>query len=104
MGLLGLFLQLAILLYITLMGYNFELHWLFLGLAPLGLMVGQMIRKTNSKQRFWGGNGGGVLAGIFKTYCIAALITAIFFGLGYGIYHILELRPEEDIGRYDIPR
>lgn len=84
------------------MGYNFEVHPLFLGLAPLGLMVGHMVRKTNSKQRFWGNhNGNGVLSGIFKSYLIAAVITALCFGLGYMIFHILELRPPEDIGRYD---
>lgn len=101
MGFLGILLQLAIGLYVILMGYNFEVHWLFLVLAPLGIMVGHMVQKTNSKQRFWGGNGSGVLGGIFKSYMVAALITAICFGLGYGIYHILELRPPDEIGRYD---
>jgi hypothetical protein len=101
MGLLGFLLQLAIALYVGVMGFNFEVHYLFLALAPLGLMVGHMIRKTNSKQRFWGGGGTDVITGIFKSYLIGALLTAIFFGVGYGIYHILELRPEDEIGRYD---
>ncbi len=101
MGFLGFLLQLAIAGYVAYMGYNFEVHYLFLALAPLGFMIGHMVRKTNSKQRFWGGNGSNVLGGIFKSYLVGAVLTVIFFGLGYGIFHILELRPPPEIGRYD---
>ena len=100
MGLLGFLLQLGTALYVMYLGYNFEINYVYLLVAPLGFLFGHMVRKSNHSLSYWAGKGGGVLSGIIKSYLTGLVLTAIFFGLGYGIMHVMMFEPAEGVGRY----
>ena len=100
MGILGLIIQLGTAIFVCYLGYTVELNYIALLVSPLGFIFGQLMRsrsQSSSRRREKGFNA---IKAFISAYLTGLLAVAIFFGIGYGIMHILELRPAEGVGRY----
>ena len=97
MGILGLIVQLLTAVFAFYLGLTFQLNPVFLLVCPLGFIVGHLMRRStgaSSKNREHG------IGALISSYLVGLVLVAIFFGIGYGVMHILDLRPAEGVGRY----
>jgi hypothetical protein len=99
MGFVGLLLQLSIAGLVGYMGYTFQLNFAVLLICPLGLIIGQLMR-TRSRSSGRRERGMNAISAFIAGYLTGLVAVAIFFGVGYGLMHILDLRPAEGVGRY----
>ncbi|MEX0329819.1 MAG: hypothetical protein AB3N64_00215 [Puniceicoccaceae bacterium] len=100
MGILGFLVQVGTACWVVYLGYVFDLNFIILLLAPLGFIFGHVIKtnaRSSSKKNERGFNA---ISGFFSGYFVGLVAVAIFFGIGYGLFHILEMRPAEGVGRY----
>lgn len=99
MKLLGFFIQLGTAGLAAYMGYIFQLNFIYLLLCPFGFIFGQLMRHSSgrSKRRE---KGLSAISAFISGYLVGLVAVAIFFGIGFGVMHILELRPAEGVGRY----
>lgn len=102
MSFLGFLVQLATALYLVYSGYGYqgssmELNGAIVLVCPLLFMFGSAVRH-NAKSS---GRAGfiGAIKMIVSGYILGLVLSAVFFGLGMGLMHILELSPEEGSGR-----
>ena len=67
--------------------------------APIMLMFGTAIkqneRSSNLPRGFFA-----MIKYLIVSYIVGVILAVIFFGIGIGLYHILDLRPAEGVGRY----
>ncbi len=105
MGFLGLVVQAIVAVFLIQQGYFFqesepETKLALILLCPLVFLVGTAIRR-NAKT---GGRPMGIFnmaKALISAYLTFVVVSAIFYGIGMGLYWILVLRPEEGIGRYN---
>ena len=103
MTLLGFIIQIGMAGYLVYLGYNVQYHdyYIFLA-APLVFMLGQWMRKLSSKSHkrpprsFFQ-----LISDLISGYIIGLVATALLFGLGFAVMHVLAKRPPPGIGRYD---
>lgn len=88
---LGFFVQLATAGLMGYLGFIVYLNFVIFPIAAFGFLFGHIMRR-NARLTF---------ADFISGYLVALLLCAVFFGVGYGLMHILNLRPAEGIGRYD---
>lgn len=104
MGFLGIMLQAVTSLCLIYCGYLYQdftretILALILG-APLLLMIGAAVRHNAKSSRSPRGFFG-MIKLIIGAYITGVVVSAIFFGIGVGLYYILVLRPAEGTGRY----
>ena len=72
------------------LGYIVYFNIAVFPVAAFGILFGHIMRR-NARMRF---------TDFLSGYIVALLLCAVFFGVGFGLLHILGLRPEEGIGRY----
>ena len=100
MGFFGFLLQLLTAIWVVYLGFVFDLNYIILALAPFGFIFGHLIKtnaRSSSKRRERGFNA---ITSFFSGYLVGLIAVAILFGVGYGLFHILEMRPPEGTGRY----
>jgi hypothetical protein len=99
MGILGFFIQLGTAGFAVYLGYTFQLNYIYLLLCPFGFIFGQLMRHSTgrSKRRE---KGLSAISAFISGYFVGLVAVAIFFGIGFGLMHILDMRPEEGVGRY----
>lgn len=105
MGFLGFVVQAIVAVFLISAGYDFqesspETKMALIFLCPLLFMVGTAIKRN---ARTGGRPMGffGMIKAVVGSYITFVIVSAVFFGIGMGLYWILVLRPEEGIGRYD---
>ncbi len=94
--------QFATALYLIYSGYGYqhasmELNGAIVLLCPLLFMFGSAVRhnaKTSGRAGFLG-----AIKMILTGYIMGLILSAVFFGLGMGLMHVLELSPEPGSGR-----
>lgn len=102
MPFLGFLVQLATALYLIYLGHGYqnasmEFNGAVVLLSPLLFMFGSAVRhnaKTSGRAGFIG-----AIKMIVSGYILGLVLSAVFFGLGMGLMHILELSPEAGSGR-----
>jgi hypothetical protein len=102
MSFLGFLVQFATALYLIYSGYGYqhasmELNGAIVLLCPLLFMFGSAVRhnaKTSGRAGFLG-----AIKMILTGYIMGLILSAVFFGLGMGLMHVLELSPEPGSGR-----
>ncbi|NDV61618.1 hypothetical protein G0Q06_04065 [Puniceicoccales bacterium CK1056] len=87
---LGFLIQLATAGLMGYLGYIFFLNLAIFPVAAFGILFGHIMRR-NAKLG---------ISDFFSGYFVALLLCVVFFGVGYGMMHILDLRPAEGVGRY----
>jgi hypothetical protein len=88
---LGLLLQIATAGLMIYFGLTFFLNYAIFPIAAFGILFGHMMRR-NARMG---------LTDFASAYLVAVILCVIFFGVGFGLMHILDLRPAEGVGRYD---
>lgn len=87
---LGFLVQLATAGLMGYFGYIFFLNYAIFPIAAFGILFGHIMRR-NAKLGF---------TDFISGYLVALLLCVVFFGIGFGLMHILDLRPAEGVGRY----
>lgn len=87
---LGFLIQLATAGFMGYLGYIFHLNYAVFPIAAFGFLFGHMMRRHT---RFG-------FTDFISGYLVALILCVVFFGVGYGLMHILDLRPAEGVGRY----
>jgi hypothetical protein len=87
---LGLLIQLATAGAMGYFGFIFHLNYAIFPIAAFGILFGHMMRR-NARMSF---------TDFLSGYLVGLILCVIFFGVGYGLMHILDLRPAEGVGRY----
>ncbi len=103
MKFLGFVVHLIIALMLVYKGYYYqetsiEMNGALILAAPILFMIASAIRhnsKSKSKLGFLGS-----IKLVISSYGTGLVISAIYFGVGMGLQHLLELRPPPGTGRY----
>ncbi|MGC9451330.1 MAG: hypothetical protein ACP5I4_07780 [Oceanipulchritudo sp.] len=101
MPLLGLLVQLGTIGFLVYLGYTVQLNYILILISPLGLIIGHLMRKTKDRSSKRGGGFLNFVTDLVSAYIVGLVIAVVCFGVGYALLHILDLRPEEGIGRYN---
>jgi len=100
MTLLGYLLQLGIAGFLVYLGNTEQLNYIYLLVAPVGFMIGRWMTKLSSRSTKPHRSFFQFIGDLISAYVIGLVATALLFGLGFALLHILNLRPPPGIGRY----
>ena len=105
MGFLGLVVQTMTAVWLVYCGYFFqdntsEFNLAIVLAAPILFMIGAAI-KHNAKAAHSPRGFFAMIKFFIVSYVTGIILSAIFFGLGMGLFYTGLLRPEEGIGRYN---
>ena len=103
MSFLGFIVQSMIALFLVYKGYYYEqssmeMTGALILACPILFMIGSAIRhnaKSKNRLGFFG-----AIKLVIVSYGTGLVLSAIFFGIGIGLQHLLELRPPPGTGRY----
>ena len=94
MEFLGVLIYLACMGASLYLGYEADFQIIFLLLLPIGFMIGRVILQGSRSATIFRSTGFGIVLEIIGFYLVGLVLTAVFFGIGYGIMEILKLSPE----------
>ena len=101
MTMMGFLLQIATAGALGYIGYyQYWEFYPYFFLAPLALMLGQWMRRHSSRSSKKKRGFFQSIGDLFSGYFFGLVATAIFLGIGFGLLHILEMRPPEGAGRF----
>ena len=106
MAFVGFLLQLATVILMGYLGYTFqledlsEMHYIIFAISPLGFIIGHLMRKSAKRSSPMPGGFFEKLSAFVSAYFVCLIISALCFGAGFAIMHILEKRPPPGTGRY----
>ena len=99
MGFLGTLLNIIIAVWIMYFGFNGEFVLLYLSLAPIGFMLGHILRKRSKTSSIWRTEHRNIFVALVTQYIIGVILVAVFYGIGVGMEILYELRLPEGSGR-----
>ena len=104
MGFLGILVQAVTALLLIYRGYFYQdvtsdLNIALILAAPVLFMIGAAVRHNAKSSRSPRGFFK-MIKFIIVSYITGLVVSAIFFGIGVGLYYILVLRPAEGTGRF----
>ena len=94
MGFLGVLVYIAAMAFALIMGYEANFQIIFLLLLPIGFMIGRIVIKGSNSSTIFQSQGFGIVMEIVGFYLVGLILTAVFFGIGYGVMQVLKLSPE----------
>ena len=99
MGILGFLIQLATAAYLGYLGYTVQLNYILILISPLGFIIGSVMRKSANRSSKSGGGFFTFLTDLLSGYVVGLVIAAACWGAGYGLMHVLGMRPPPGTGR-----
>jgi hypothetical protein len=106
MALVGFLLQMATVALMGYLGYTFqleelgEMHYIIFAASPLGFIIGHLMRKSSRRSTPTPGGFMEKVSAFVSSYLVCLILSALCFGAGFALMHILEQRPPPGIGRY----
>lgn len=93
MTLLGTLINLIVIGFTFSLGYTGDERYFLLLFTPIVFMLGHGTRQSAKSAHFFGGTGFGLIKAMISTYLMGLILSAICYGLGYGVMEILKFRP-----------
>ena len=100
MGFLALVVQAMTAIFAAYLGFTSQFNIVFLLVCPMGFVFGHLMKRSTGASVQHHEHGLGAIRALVSSYLIGLLLVAIFFGVGYGIMHVLQFKPAEGVGRY----